>query len=227
MKANFLVSFLGLASSFIAVPPDDPSGADRGGHPGLTARTAPPTQGWSDVIKISSSGEPLEGSLFVWLSPGEASTRRARLFDWLTIGPRDRSGRSLDRMMALLGSDLVRPGGRGTDGRLHLTSYGSPGDTHLDKLTAQGMGNRGNRLRETSIALSTDLVRRYQLRGGEEIHLRAGNVSYFLGHYDDTTAKRLRNTVDIYDPGSRLGQNSFLVSIPPGKWELVPRKTAA
>lgn len=223
MKANFLVSFLGLASPFVAIPPADPSDADRGGHPGLTA--PPAAGGWSDVIKITSSVRPLEDSLFVWLSPGQAATLGARLFDWLSVTPRP--DRALDRVVDLLRSELVRPGKRGIDGRLNLTSYGSPGDTYLDELTAQGMGNRGNRLRDTSIALSADLVRRYQLRGGEEIHLQAGPRSFFLGHYDDTTAKRLKNTVDFYDPGARLGKNSFLVSIPPGQWELVVRRTAA
>ena len=107
-----------------------------------------------------------------------------------------------------------------TDGG--FTPARRPDGPNPDKYTSAGLGNRGNRLRPTSLALSPNLISQYGLRGGEEIYLRANGQTVFLGHYDDTTGNRSENNViDVYDPADKLGRDSFMANIPAGGWELV------
>jgi hypothetical protein len=122
----------------------------------------------------------------------------------------------------LLQRGIIQRGRKAFDGRLNLTQYGGPSDKTPDKYTRMGLGNRNNRLRATSLALSPDLIRRHGLRGGEKISIRTAQGTFFLGHYDDTTGNRNEpNVIDIYDPQDRLGQDNFLATIPAGQWSLV------
>lgn len=123
---------------------------------------------------------------------------------------------------SMLSSGVITRGSKRFDGRLNFTQYGGPTDGTPDKYTQAGMGNRGNRLRATSLALSPDLIRKYGLRGGETISIKTSRGTFFLGHYDDTTGnKREPNVIDVYDPTDSLGRDSFMANVPAGQWELV------
>jgi len=132
------------------------------------------------------------------------------------------SGSSASNTLAMANAGILASGGRTNNGQLTFTQYGGPTDGTPDKYTAAGLGNRGNQLRPTSLALSPDLIAKYGLRGGEEISVRTSQGTFFLGHYDDTTGSRSnQNVIDVYDPNDQLGRDSFLRNIPPGQWELV------
>lgn len=129
-------------------------------------------------------------------------------------------GSAPDNAASLASAAGVAGAGKSNDGRLTLTQYGGPTDRTPDSLTASGIGNRSNRLRPTSLALSPNLISRYGLRGGESIFVRTAQGTFFLGHYDDTTGGGGSNVIDVYDPGDRLGRDSFIASIPAGGWQL-------
>ena len=108
------------------------------------------------------------------------------------------------------------------DGGLHLTQYGGPTDRTPDGNTEAGLGNRNNRLTDTSLALSPDLIRQYGLTGGESISIATSSGTYFLGTYDDTTGDTSRpDVIDVYDPTDRLGRDNFFGEVQPGDWRLV------
>ncbi len=135
------------------------------------------------------------------------------------------AGSAAQNALDLLGAGVIKRGTKKFDGRLNLTQYGGPTDGTPDKYTQAGMGNRGNRLRETSLALSPDLIKKYSLKGGEKIYIQTNGRTHYLGTYDDTTGnKREPNVIDIYDPGDRLGRDSFMANIPAGQWSLICRK---
>ncbi len=108
---------------------------------------------------------------------------------------------------------------RSTDGRLIFSTYRSIGDSTPDRLTTLGYGNRNNLLIPGSVALSPDLIRRYNPLPGQEIFVNG----YSVGFYDDTTASSYRgtaivNTIDIYDPNNNIGNQ--LRGLPAGQWHI-------
>lgn len=140
-------------------------------------------------------------------------------------GPR---GSSAENVLALDATGLLSSGSHSNDGRLTFTQYGGPTDGTPDANTRAGLGNRGNRLRSTSLALSPNLIREHGLKGGEEIYIVTGGRTVFLGHYDDTTGSRSRNNViDVYDPQDRLGRDNFMRTVASGQWKLQIGQTSA
>ena len=132
------------------------------------------------------------------------------------------SGTAASNAQSMLSSGYISRGSKAFDGRLNITQYGGPSDKTPDKYTKMGLGNRNNKLRPTSLALSPDLIRKYGLKGGETISIKTSKGTVFLGHYDDTTGnKNEPNVIDIYDKTDSLGQDNFLATIPAGQWELV------
>lgn len=130
-------------------------------------------------------------------------------------------GTAVENARALVAAGVARPGARGTDGRLHVSQYGGPTDHTPDDETRAGFGNRGNKLTPASIAISRDIVHEMGLHGGEVISVEVGGHAYPLGVYDDTSAARITNNVDVYDPGDALGRDTFLAVIAAGTWKLV------
>lgn len=131
------------------------------------------------------------------------------------------TGSAADNAFTLASTAAQSGLGKANDGRLTLTQYGGPSDRTPDTNTQNGIGNRNNRLRATSLALSPNLIREYGLRGGEAIYIQTAQGTMFLGTYDDTTGNsRENNVIDVYDPTDRLGRDSFLASIPAGGWRL-------
>lgn len=131
------------------------------------------------------------------------------------------TGSAADNAFTLASTAAQSGLGKANDGRLTLTQYGGPSDRTPDTNTQNGIGNRNNRLRATSLALSPNLIREYGLRGGEAIYIQTAQGTMFLGTYDDTTGnQRENNVIDVYDPTDRLGRDSFLASIPAGGWRL-------
>ena len=131
------------------------------------------------------------------------------------------SGSAVANVRALVAAGAAAPGARGADGRLVITQYGGPTDRTPDAATQAGMGNRGNRLTATSVALSPDLIAALALHGGETIAVTVDSRDYPLGTYDDTTGDHQHpNTIDTYDPTDALGQDTFLATVPAGRWTL-------
>jgi hypothetical protein len=135
-------------------------------------------------------------------------------------------GTAPENVRAIVQAGVLKSPGSVGGGKLTFTHYGTSDDPNGDPLTRQKLGNRNNRLRSTSLALSPNLIRRFGLKGGEEVWLKSGGREFFVGHYDDTTGSQSRNDViDVYDPNKRLGNNDFMASVPSGRWELVMRKS--
>lgn len=150
-------------------------------------------------------------------APGPFDPQPLTLQSGVTAG----TGSAADNAFTLASTAAQRNLGKANDGRLTLTQYGGPTDRTPDTNTQNGIGNRNNRLRATSLALSPNLIREYGLRGGEAIFITTASGTMFLGHYDDTTGNRRENNViDVYDPTDRLGRDSFLAGIPAGNWRL-------
>ncbi|MBP6974409.1 MAG: hypothetical protein KBB54_00515, partial [Candidatus Pacebacteria bacterium] len=110
-------------------------------------------------------------------------------------------------------------GPRSTDGSLIFTNYWN-GDTN----TNQQRGNNCNLLVSGSVALSPDLISRYNPKKGAAVYVNG----LLVGYFDDTTGATtlgyvggtlIRNTIDIYDPNRTLG--SVLKKMPPNSWYLV------
>jgi hypothetical protein len=132
------------------------------------------------------------------------------------------SANAAENALSLLNQGVIQRGRKVFDGRLNMTQYGGPTDGTPDKYTQAGLGNRNNRLRPSSLALSPDLIRKFGLKGGERISIKTSKGTFFLGNYDDTTGnKREPNVIDVYDPTDRLGKDNFLANIPAGQWEMV------
>jgi len=122
----------------------------------------------------------------------------------------------------MMSSGFMTRGTKSKDGRLNFTQYGGPSDRTKDKNTMNGIGNRDNRLRSTSLALSPDLIKKYGLKGGESISIQTPQGTRYLGTYDDTTGNTSEpNVIDIYDPTDSLGRDNFMGNIAAGQWKLV------
>ena len=132
------------------------------------------------------------------------------------------TGAAADNIAAADQAGLLQKDSFSNDGRLTFTQYGGPTDKTPDGNTQAGVGNRGNLLNPSSLALAPNLIRQYGLKGGEEIYLKSGGRTVYLGHYDDTTGSSSRNNViDVYDPQDKLGADNFMRTVPAGQWELV------
>lgn len=171
-----------------------------------------------------TAAQPISGSVTSSLPAGTGQAAPGP-FDpqplTLQSGVGQGSGSAADNAFTLASTAAQSGLGKANDGRLSLTQYGGPTDRTPDANTAAGIGNRNNRLRPSSLALSPNLIREYGLRGGEAIYIQTAQGTTFLGTYDDTTGNRRENNViDVYDPTDRLGRDSFLAGIPAGGWKL-------
>ncbi len=97
-------------------------------------------------------------------------------------------------------------GQRSTDGRLVMSTYGYSDDETPDYNTQERRGNRDNLLREGSVALSPDLISKYNPETGSSVYVNGRLV----GYYEDATPSNYNgtsivNTIDIYDPQRNLG----------------------
>lgn len=127
-------------------------------------------------------------------------------------------GNAVGNIQNILGNTPTNgTGRRSNNGQLHLTHYGYDGDHTSDyNSNVLKIGNRSNRLNANSVAVSRDLIRQHNLKGGEAIYING----QFVGYYDDTMAESLTNTLDIYDPNGALGRNSFFETIAEGDYDL-------
>ena len=131
------------------------------------------------------------------------------------------AGSAAGNAKSLVSSGFATTGGKAFDGRLNLSQYGGPSDRTKDANTMKGIGNRDNKLRSSSLALSPDLIAKYGLKGGEAISIQTPQGTRYLGTYDDTTGNRSEgNVIDIYDPTDSLGRDNFMGNIK-GDWKLV------
>ncbi|HOT27299.1 MAG TPA: hypothetical protein PLU72_03850 [Candidatus Ozemobacteraceae bacterium] len=131
------------------------------------------------------------------------------------------AGSAPSNAQSLISSGFATTGTKAFDGRLNLTQYAGPSDRTKDKNTMMGIGNRDNKLRSSSLALSPDLISKYGLKGGEAISIQTPQGTRYLGTYDDTTGNRNEpNVIDIYDPTDSLGNDSFMGNVK-GDWKLV------
>jgi hypothetical protein len=101
----------------------------------------------------------------------------------------------------------------------YQTKYGAPrNDETPDSNSFNLIGNRNNRLRPGSFALSPDMAAKAGLKPGQKAMIRTsdGNIAY--GYWDDTTSSALTGRVDFASPGgiSPL-EGKKVVSITPVK----------
>ncbi|MFZ2957898.1 MAG: hypothetical protein WA705_13505 [Candidatus Ozemobacteraceae bacterium] len=130
-------------------------------------------------------------------------------------------GAASTNAQAMMSSGFLSRGTKAFDGRLNITQYAGPSDRTKDANTKAGLGNRNNRLRSSSLALSPDLITRYGLKGGESISIQTPQGTRYLGTYDDTTGNKVEpNVIDIYDPTDSLGSDNFMGNIK-GNWQLI------
>jgi 3D (Asp-Asp-Asp) domain-containing protein len=77
---------------------------------------------------------------------------------------------------------------------VRVTHYGYPGDPQSTRLTRLGLGDHNNILNEDSVAVSPDLDTVFPFGAAVSIDGR------FLGYRTDTTNRKWKNTIAIYDP---------------------------
>ncbi len=107
--------------------------------------------------------------------------------------------------------------GRSSDGRLTFTAYGYAGDFTSDTYSnILRIGNRNNSLLPGSVALSRDMIARYNPPLGASVFINGTHVGYF----DDTVGPGSVNTIDFFDPNKELGGNNFMRNIPSGQWNI-------
>lgn len=162
-----------------------------------------------------ATGNTLPSSGGSSLSPSQGTTLPATG----TPGPLPPpgAGSASSNTQQLLNGVGLGSGGRSHDGRLHFTNYGYANDLTSDyNSNVLKIGNRNNPLNALSVAVSRDLIAKYNLKGGEAIYVNG----QYIGNYDDTMSSRFSNTLDIYDPSGSLGANSFFETIPAGGWDI-------
>lgn len=86
-----------------------------------------------------------------------------------------------------------------------VTHYGYDDDPTPDSNSLAGIGNHDNKLIPGSLGFSPDLIDRYNLQHDDPVDIQFPDGTIFHGTYGDQTAdeyqgRKIRNTVDIYDP---------------------------
>lgn len=133
----------------------------------------------------------------------------------------------------LLSEGVIRKGAP-AEGEIRFSQYAGPSDRTRDTLTDKGLGNRGNTLRRSSVALSRDLIRNNGLQGGEGVYIvKPDGSRELVGYYDDSTAATTKsgdpitNRVDVYDLNDQLGEDDFSGVLAPGARIEFDRSTTA
>ena len=78
--------------------------------------------------------------------------------------------------------------------KVRVTHYGYPDDPNASHNTRLGIGDHDNILGPGSIAVSPDLNDIFPFRSAVSVE------GHFLGFRHDTTNRKWRNTIAIYDP---------------------------
>jgi hypothetical protein len=89
---------------------------------------------------------------------------------------------------------LVTASEHDTKRKVRVTHYGYPGDPQSTRLTRLGLGDHNNILNGDSVAVSPDLDAIFPFEAAVSIDGR------FLGYRTDTTNRKWKNTIAIYDP---------------------------
>ena len=111
---------------------------------------------------------------------------------------------AIDVAMALPIDRTYRDNGQPNPNGVYLTHYG-PGtriggwDPTNDRGTNRGVGNHENLLNVYSLAISSDVVRNYNLSSGGPVFVNG----VYLGNYDDTPGRA--GTIDVYDYNNAAG----------------------
>jgi 3D (Asp-Asp-Asp) domain-containing protein len=96
--------------------------------------------------------------------------------------------------LLLLVSLLVGADEHAAKRKVCITHYGYPGDPNAARLTRLGLGDHNKILNQDSVAVSPDLDAIFPFGSAVSIDGR------FLGYRTDTTNRKWRNAITIYDP---------------------------
>jgi hypothetical protein len=101
----------------------------------------------------------------------------------------------------------------------YQTKYGAPrNDETPDTNSFNLIGNRNNRLRPGSFALSPDMAKKAGLKPGQKAMIRTSDGNIVYGYWDDTTSSALTGRVDFASPGGHSPlEGKKVVSITPVK----------
>ncbi len=95
----------------------------------------------------------------------------------------------------------------------YFSHYGYSDDQYKDtNSNVKRLGNHNNTLNDFSLSISSDVARANHLRLGDPVYING----VFLGHYDDSPARWVHNTIDVYDPNNRVGSQNWGGMIPGG-----------
>lgn len=88
----------------------------------------------------------------------------------------------------------------------YFSHYGYGNDRNWDtNSNVRRLGNHNNTLNGLSLSISSDVARANHLRLGDPVYING----VFLGHYDDSPARWIHNTIDVYDPNNRAGSQNW------------------
>jgi hypothetical protein len=101
----------------------------------------------------------------------------------------------------------------------YQTKYGAPrNDETPDTNSFNLIGNRNNKLRPGSFALSPDMAKKAGLKPGQKAMIRTSDGNIVYGYWDDTTSSALTGRVDFASPGGHSPlEGKKVVSITPVK----------
>ena len=87
-----------------------------------------------------------------------------------------------------------------------FSHYGYGNDKNWDRNSNNlRLGNHGNTLTAFSLSISLNVAHANGLKVGDPVYV---NGTY-LGQYDDSPAKWVKNTIDIYDPSNLAGSQNW------------------
>ena len=94
----------------------------------------------------------------------------------------------------------------GTATNPYFSHYGYGNDKNWDRNSNNlRLGNHGNTLTAFSLSISLNVAHANGLKVGDPVYV---NGTY-LGQYDDSPAKWVKNTIDIYDPSNLAGSQNW------------------
>lgn len=88
----------------------------------------------------------------------------------------------------------------------YFSHYGYGNDRNWDRNSnLRRLGNHENTLNSLSLSISSDVARANHIRLGDSVYVNGT----FLGHYDDSPAPWVHNTIDVYDPNNQAGSQKW------------------
>lgn len=127
-------------------------------------------------------------------SPFPVADSRWRALAQLHLVNHMTSKRVLIIVFALLIPSLIVADPPTTQRKVRVTHYGYPNDPNMSQNTKLGVGDHDNILGPGSIAVSPDLNNIFPFRSAVSVE------GHFLGFRHDTTNRKWRNTIAVYDP---------------------------